>query len=390
MIPLLSIWSAIGGFFDTLMQPLYAAVSGVLVLFHMLWAPLTGKDSGWTWLLATICLTAVVRSAMIPLYVRTINSQRAMTAIQPKLQDLQKKYAGDRERLGQEQMALYKEEGINPMASCFPLLIQMPIFWALFQVLNGAARNHAQGYFLQHRPDLVESLNHATLFGGRLSGTFMPLTNFGPTQILAGVLVLLLCATMFLTQLHMMNKNMTPAAMEGPFAQQQKIMLYVFPLMYLFSGAAVPVGVLLYWTISNVWTLVQQWIMIRINPTPGTPAYLDWEERMRAKGQDPRAIEREREEKRLAKRNAKRQTSTSGATTVQRQQVSNGKVVRQASRTVSAPASAASPAEAGSVSVSRPSKKKAAPAAPAADEAGKPTVVRQQPRKAPRSVRRKS
>lgn len=386
----LGVWSALGGIFDTLMQPLYAAVSGVLVLFHALFSPMTGANSGWTWLLATVCLTAVLRTAMIPLYVRTINSQRAMTAIQPKLQDLQKKYAADRERLGQETMALYKEEGINPMASCLPLLIQMPIFWALFQVLNGAARNHAQGYFLQHRPDLVQSLHESTIFGARLSGTFMPLNNLGPTQIVAAVLVLYMCATMFVTQLHMMNKNMTPAAMEGPFAQQQKMMLYIFPIMYLFSGVAIPIGVLLYWAMNNTWTLVQQWIMIRNRPTPGTPAYLDWEERMRAQGKDPRAIEREQEAKRAAKRNAKRPAAqAAGTATVQRQTVRGGRVIRGASTTASAPEETTEPVAA--TTAARPARQrtKATAPAPQTSPTGESTVVRQQPRKQTRAVRRK-
>jgi YidC/Oxa1 family membrane protein insertase len=114
-----------------------------------------------------------------------------------------------------------------------------------------------------------------------------------------------------------MSKNMTPEAMQGPMAQQQKMMLYLFPAMYLFMGIIIQVGVLIYWVTSNLWTLGQQFILIRNNPTPGTPAYIDWEERMIAKGKDPKKLAEERQAKlSRAPKQAKTTTGTSG---VQRQ-----------------------------------------------------------------------
>ncbi len=95
---------------------------------------------------------------------------------------------------------------------------------------------------------------------------------------------------LFITQLQLMRKNMPPEALTGPMAQQQKMMLYLFPLMYLVTGVNIPIGVLVYWLTTNLWTMGQQYILIRNNPSPGTPAWIDWEERIRAKGLDPEEV----------------------------------------------------------------------------------------------------
>ena len=178
---ILNIWSELGKIGSAIMQPLYWAVSGIIVLWHKLWSPLFGADSGLTWTLSIIGLTVVVRGLMMPLYAKQLNSSRAMQALQPKIQELQAKHGADRERLGQETMKLYQEEGVSPTASCVPLLIQLPIFWGLFNVLNGAARGVARGKFFLDNPHLVDSLSNATLFGARLSGTFLPIVG-APTN----------------------------------------------------------------------------------------------------------------------------------------------------------------------------------------------------------------
>ena len=288
----LDLWGDLLGALNTMMAPLYWAVSWVMTTFHALFAAFLGADSGWAWALAIISLTVVIRTALIPLFVRQIRSSRNMQLLQPQMKALQEKYGHDRERLGQETMKLYKDEGVNPMASCLPLLLQMPIFIALYQVLWNASQGHAIGVLTIEQ---AESLRNATIFGAKLSGVFWPLTSgFGPTQILTAVLVLSMTAVLFVTQLQLMRKNMPPEALTGQFAQQQKIMLYVFPFMYLFMGVNIPVGVLLYWLVSNTWTMAQQYILIHNNPAPNTPAYIDWEERMRAKGKDPEELARKR------------------------------------------------------------------------------------------------
>ncbi|MFV0452402.1 MAG: membrane protein insertase YidC [Propioniciclava sp.] len=279
------------------MQPIYWAISGLLVGFHWLYSQLMDPTSGVVWVLSIVSLTVVIRSLMIPLFVRQINSSRKMQLVAPKTKALQEKYGHDRERYGQEVMKLYQEEGVNPAASCLPLILQMPIFIGLFTVLNGASRGNAVGQFFQDDPSLVSSLQNATIFGAKISGTFLPINGWGATQWVALVLILAMTATLFITQLQLMRKNMPPEALEGPMAQQQKMMIYIFPVMYLFMGVNIPIGVMLYWLASNVWTLAQQYILIHNNPTPNTPAFIDWEERMRAKGKDPDEIIRQRQAK---------------------------------------------------------------------------------------------
>jgi len=294
--------SGIGDFFGAIMAPLYAAISAVIVFAHWLWSHLFDPDSGLAWVLSIISLTIIVRTLLIPLFIRQINSARNMQLIQPKMKELQDKYGADRNRLGIETQKLMKEEGVNPMASCFPMLLQLPIFWALYRVLYAAAQNPDSplGYLFVHNPELVKSLNGAYVFGASLSQHFWlkDWSQFGATQVAAIIMILAMAATFFITQKQLMGKNMPPEAQTGQMAQQQKMMLYLFPVMYLFMGMAIPVGVLVYWVTSNLWTLVQQWLLIRNNPTPGTPAFIEWEERMRAKGRDPEAIQAERRAKR--------------------------------------------------------------------------------------------
>ncbi|WP_332836190.1 membrane protein insertase YidC [Propioniciclava soli] len=311
-------FEAIGGFFNLLMQPIYWAISGIIVGFHNLYSMVLDANSGWTWVLSIVSLTIVIRSLMIPLFVRQINSSRKMQLVAPKARALQEKYGQDRERYGQEVMKLYQEEGVNPAASCLPLLLQMPIFIGLFWVLNDAARGSARGYWFEQNPQLVDSLQHSRIFGAEISGTFLPMAaGFGPTQWVALFLIITMTGTLFWTQLQLMRKNMPPEALEGPLAQQQKMMLYLFPAIYLFTGVSFPIGVMIYWLASNLWTLGQQFILIRNNPTPNTPAFVDWQDRMRAKGKDPDEIIRQRTAK--MRRGARPTPAASDPTKVTRQ-----------------------------------------------------------------------
>lgn len=283
-----------------IMQPIYYVVSGLIVGFHKVWSPLTGRDSGLTWVLTIISLVVVIRILLIPIFVKQINASRNMQLIQPKVKALQDKYGNDRERLGQETMKLYQEEGVNPAASCLPALLQMPIFLALFRVLQGAAGSPIvpRGHFFKTNMDLVQSLHDATFLGASLAGSFVGKGGNMHTKVMAVVLILLMSAVLFIQQRELLQRNMPPESLVGPMAQQQKMMLYFFPIFYAFTGINIPIGVLVYWMTTNLWTLGQQYILIRNNPTPGTPAYVDWEERMRKKGKDPHAIEAERRAKR--------------------------------------------------------------------------------------------
>ena len=266
-----------------ILTPLYFAVSAILVAWHWLFSLVLPPDGGMSWVLSIIGLTLVVRAALIPLFVKQINASRNMQLIQPKVKELQKKYGHDREKLAQETMALYRESGTNPFASCLPLLVQSPIFIALFRLLDQAAKHDTSNGFLSS--DLAQSFGHAKLFGTiPISATFLKDDGLVSVKILAAVLVVAMTATTFTTQRQLMTKNMPADAMSGQYAQQQKMLLYVLPVVFAVGGIAFPIGVLFYWTTTNLWTMGQQFYVIRRNPAPGTPAYDAKVQRDRAKG----------------------------------------------------------------------------------------------------------
>jgi YidC/Oxa1 family membrane protein insertase len=262
----LDFFGAIGSF---IMTPLYYAISTVLIGFHKFFSLFLDPDSGAAWALSIVGLTIVIRAALIPLFVKQIKSSRNMQLLQPKVKELQKKYGHDRERLAQETMALYKEAGTNPFASCLPIILQMPIFLALFRLLDQAAHEKPKGILTQTQ---AVQFGHAELFGVPISETFMRADGDRGVQTMAIFFVLCMLVTTFLTQRQLMTKNMPESALTGPYAQQQKMLLYVLPVVFAVGGVAFPIGVLIYWTVSNLWTMGQQFYVIRRNPAPGTPA----------------------------------------------------------------------------------------------------------------------
>jgi YidC/Oxa1 family membrane protein insertase len=266
-----------------ILTPLYYAISAVLLGWHWLFSLVLPEDGGMSWVLSIVGLTVVIRAALIPLFVKQINASRNMQLIQPKVKELQKKYGHDREKLAAETMALYRESGTNPFASCLPLLVQSPIFIALFRLLDQAAKNDKANGFLSK--DEAFSFGHAKLFDSiPISTTFLKPEGLVGVQILAAILVVAMTATTFTTQRQLMTKNMPADAMTGQYAQQQKMLLYVLPVVFAVGGVAFPIGVLFYWTTTNLWTMGQQFYVIRRNPAPGTPAYDAKVQRDRAKG----------------------------------------------------------------------------------------------------------
>ena len=270
-----------------ILNPLYNLVSGIIVLFHNLLSPLFGKDSGVTWSLSIMGLVVIIRIVLIPLFVKQIKSQRALTALQPHMKEIQKKYKDDRQKQSEEMMKLYKEHKTNPLASCFPILAQAPIFFALFTVLNGIAAKTDAGVsapiargFL--KGDYLTSAAQAEFFGAKISQTFLGSDDI-KVKLVTVFLIFLMSATTFTTQRQLMTKGMPKMdASNNMMLQQQKIMLYLFPLIFAISGVNFPVGVLIYWSTTNFWTWGQQYYVIKRNPTPGSPAFEELE-RKRAK-----------------------------------------------------------------------------------------------------------
>jgi YidC/Oxa1 family membrane protein insertase len=283
------------GFFNTLLWPIKWVIELILVVFHFLFEALgMDPDSGLTWVLSIIALTLVVRAALIPIFVRQIKSQRKMLEVAPELKKIQDKYKGkkdqfSREAMSRETMAMYKRNGTNPLSSCLPLLLQMPVFFGLFTVLRNA-QTDAPGVGLLGS-SLSSSFGHSELFGAPLRLAISTAAEAGTQQghilviVIASIMVVLMSVSQFVTQLQIMSKNQSAATKASPMFKQQRMLLYVLPLVFVFSGFTFPLGVMFYWLVSNLWTMGQQFFVIRNMPSPGSEAELAREARLAKKRQ---------------------------------------------------------------------------------------------------------
>jgi YidC/Oxa1 family membrane protein insertase len=277
---------------DSVLKPLYIAVSWVIVTLHDFLAPIFGANSGVSWSLAIVGLVILIRIILIPLFVKQIKSQRALTALQPHMKEIQKKYKDDRQKQSEEMMKLYKEHKTNPLASCFPILAQAPIFFALFTVLNGIGKNPPVKHGVLTQDDVVSAAN-ATFFGAPISQTFLG-TDITVVKIVTVILIAFMSLTTFTTQRQLMLKGMPKMdSSNNMMLQQQKIMLYAFPVIFAISGVNFPIGVLIYWSTTNLWTWGQQYYVIKRNPTPGSPAFEELERKKRKKNGLPESAQDE-------------------------------------------------------------------------------------------------
>lgn len=273
---------------DTVLGPLYTAVSWIIVQFHALYSLVFDKDSGLAWGLSIVSLVVVIRIALIPLFVKQIKATRNMQALQPKMKAIQERYKNDKQRQSEEMMKLYRETGTNPLSSCLPILAQSPFFIALYQVLNKISNDQPVGVMGQ---SLVSSARQAHIFGAPIASKFMDSAakvdelnaSLTDVRVVTVIMILMMSASQFYTQRQLMTKNVD-LTVKTPFMQQQKMLMYVFPIMFAVFGINFPVGVLVYWLTTNVWTMGQQLYVIQRNPTPGSRAYQERQERLRAKG----------------------------------------------------------------------------------------------------------
>ena len=285
---------------DGLLMPLKVAEAWVMVTIHKLLVAIGMSDGpGPAWVLSIVGLTVAVRVLIMPLFVKQIRSSRGMQAMQPELRALQNKYKGKKdpasqERMREEMMALYRKHGTNPLSSCLPMLIQIPIFFALFRVLarlqevaNSAGSAHPVKIG-PLTPALAADVQASSLFGAPLSSSFM---NGGSAtvKIVTMVLIVLMTATQFYTMHQLTMKNMPKSVTESdnPAMRTQRMMMYGMPLIFFITGPQFQVGVLIYWLVSNVWTMGQQWWTIRNMPAVGSEAYKKRQERRRRKGLPP-------------------------------------------------------------------------------------------------------
>ncbi|MFI9343198.1 membrane protein insertase YidC [Streptomyces sp. NPDC052773] len=251
-------------------------VSWVIVQFHSLYGAIFGPDTGWAWGLSIVSLVILIRICLIPLFVKQIKATRAMQTLQPEMKKIQERYKNDRQRQSEEMMKLYKETGTNPLSSCLPILAQSPFFFALYHVLNSIASNDTIGVINDR---LLESAQKAHIFGAPLAAKFTDSSSkvealgssITDVRIVTALMIVLMSLSQFYTQRQLMMKNVD-TTVKTPFMQQQKMLMYVFPVIFAVFGINFPVGVLVYWLTTNVWTMGQQMYVIHNNPTPGSKA----------------------------------------------------------------------------------------------------------------------
>ena len=228
------------------------ALYHVLTFFQDLVYPILGSQSYW---FSIVMLTVAVRILLIPLTVKQVKSTRVMQELAPEIKKLQSKYKNDKTKLNEEMMALYKERGFNPMAGCWPLLAQMPFFFALYQVIY--AQQIAGG------PNVLIG---KTFFGVPLQQHWLALQGWDKIFSAAGLTILVLTTTMSLTtyisQRQLMSKQ---TAQVNP---QQQTIMKIMPLMFFVFAVNVPLAVIIYWVTTNFWSVGQQYMLLKSAPIP--------------------------------------------------------------------------------------------------------------------------
>jgi YidC/Oxa1 family membrane protein insertase len=249
------------------LDPLNGVVAWVIMHLHTVLGNLFGPNTGLAWALSIVILVVFIRILLIPLFVKQVHAQRKMAQHAPHLQELRKKYKGDKQKLNEETMKFYKENGVNPLAGCLPMIPQLIVFYALFSVLRAIA-DWKPGTTLHYglTTAVVESAQKATIFGVHLGDSLLFSHKHVPLHV--GIVIFLTVAvsatTTFMTvrqssKRGLMNTNVDP---DNPMAQSQKYMMYIVPFFSL-TGLYWQYGLVLYWVTTNLWTLGQQYFMFR-------------------------------------------------------------------------------------------------------------------------------
>lgn len=221
-----------------ILQPLIDIANAVLQFFH--------DEVGFSWGMSIIALTIVTRAVLLPLTYKQLKGMRALQALQPQLKELQEKYKNDKQRMQQEMMRFYKENKVNPLASCLPLLAQLPVFITLFFLLKNelpddigceAGKCGAEASFW-----IIEDLT-AKATGGEL---ITLLIIYVGTQLISGMV------------------------MSISADKSQRMLMFILPLVFVPFILSFPAGLILYWITTNIWTIGQQLVIKQIVPPPVT------------------------------------------------------------------------------------------------------------------------
>ncbi len=221
-------------------QFLVEIANGVLQFFH--------DHAGLSWGASIIALTVCTRAVLIPLTYKQLKGMRAMQALQPQIKEIQAKYKNDKQRMQQEMMSFYKENKVNPFASCIPLLAQLPVFITLFYVLRHELPN-----------DIGCGAMGCTQ--GQASFLFIPDLTAKATGSVLIVLLVLYVGTQLISGM-MMSVTVD---------KSQRMMMFVLPLIFVPIVIGFPAGLVLYWITTNIWTIGQQYTIQRIVPAPHVP-----------------------------------------------------------------------------------------------------------------------
>ena len=221
-----------------ILQPLIDVANGVLNFFH--------DQVGLSWGGAIIALTVTVRALLIPLTYKQLKGMRALQALQPQIKALQEKYKNDKQRMQQEMMRFYKENKVNPFASCIPLLAQLPVFITLF-------------YTLRHElpPDMgCPAAGHCASYGGE----FLFIHDLTAKATGAELIVLIV--------LYVATQLASGFFMSVTADKSQRMMMFVLPLIFVPFILSFPAGLILYWITTNIWTIGQGLVIKRVIPVP--------------------------------------------------------------------------------------------------------------------------
>ncbi len=250
------------------LDPLNNVVAWVIMRIHAGLGALFGASTGLAWGLSIAILVILIRLCLVPLFVKQVHAQRKMAQHAPHLQELKKKYKGDKQRLNEETMKFYKENGVNPLAGCLPMIPQMIVFFSLFSVLRFIA-DWKQGSPLKYgfTQSIVQSAQQAKIFGVHLGDKFLFAHPTPPLHVIIVIIltVIVSSTTTFMTVRQSAKRGLMQTGTvdpDNPMAQSQKYMQYIVPFFSL-TGLYWQYGLVLYWVTTNLWTLGQQYFMFR-------------------------------------------------------------------------------------------------------------------------------
>ena len=256
----------------------------IMVLFHKFLTLIGMNEIGLSWVLSIVFLLLVVHACIFPAFIKSIKGMRQMQAISPQIKKIQQKYKGkndpaSKEAMQREMMKLYQDNNANPAGSCLPMMIQGPAFMSMWYTLS-VIPFIANG---KHAPlgafdvTVAKQFVKTHVFGVGLSDTFITVQLTG--KIIIVLVVILMCAAMWYMQFNNVRKNLPPEAKQGSQYTMQKLMMWGFPLIYVFSAFALPFAMLIYWLVNNIMNMLRSIWQVYAFPTPGSPAASEKEKR---------------------------------------------------------------------------------------------------------------